>query len=108
MEVSDFPFVGTMESVMRDDTDHQSLSTLPTGLSRPLEQRERQSLKECAGRDLNPHGISTTSPSNSRVCHSTTRAHSRNNNERSPRMRSAAWSRPLRYLCPLGVEGAAG
>src|SRR6266851_7491183 len=22
----------------------------------------------CAGRDLNPHGISTTSPSNSRVC----------------------------------------
>ena len=28
----------------------------------------------CAGRDLNPHGISTTSPSNSRVCRSTTRA----------------------------------
>ena len=31
----------------------------------------------CAGRDLNPHGISTTSPSNSRVCHSTTRARHR-------------------------------
>ena len=28
----------------------------------------------CAGRDLNPHGIATTSPSNWRVCHSTTRA----------------------------------
>src|SRR5579863_7348247 len=32
--------------------------------------------EKCAGRDLNPHGISTTSPSNSRVCHSTTRANS--------------------------------
>jgi hypothetical protein len=28
----------------------------------------------CAGRDLNPHGIATTSPSNWRVCRSTTRA----------------------------------
>jgi hypothetical protein len=28
----------------------------------------------CAERDLNPHGIATTSPSNWRVCHSTTRA----------------------------------
>ena len=28
----------------------------------------------CEGRDLNPNGISTTSPSNLRVCHSTTPA----------------------------------
>src|ERR1700683_1476407 len=33
-----------------------------------------ESKKWCAGRDLNPHGISTTSPSNWRVCRSTTRA----------------------------------
>src|SRR5260221_1440201 len=44
-------------------------------LSLLIGNRERRSAKcWCAGRDLTPHGISTTSPSNSRVCHSTTRA----------------------------------
>jgi hypothetical protein len=46
----------------------------------------------CAGRDLNPHGISTTSPSNSRVCHSTTRAHRTDQPEGLPELdRDTIW-----------------
>jgi hypothetical protein len=72
-----------------------------------LKKRRCAELIWCAGRDLNPHGISTTSPSNWRVCHSTTRAYEKSGAENE----GQSLRRVGRYLFDAGdaaLPGLAG